>query len=77
MTVQVIPCQLDGLLETGPVQIGQDQVGLFIRGIEAGALAEALRGVMRHSNAQRWHMSPVNDLLRQLQACAPRTGYRY
>jgi hypothetical protein len=31
---------------------------------------------MRHSNAQRWHMSPVNDLLRQLQDCSPRTGYR-
>ncbi|WP_334182064.1 hypothetical protein [Novosphingobium sp.] len=77
MKVQIIPCKLDGPVETGPVQIGEDLPGLFIRGIEAGVLAEALRGVMRHSNAQRYHMSPVNDLLRHLQACSPQTGYRY
>lgn len=73
---RIIPCQLGSRIETGPVQIGPDQDGFFIRADEAGALAEALRGVMRHSNAQRYHMSPVNDLLRELQACAPRTGYR-
>ena len=68
MTVQRFP---NGpRLETGVVQVGQDLPGVFIRGDEAIALAIALRGVMRMSNAQSYHMAPVIGLARQFNACS-------
>ena len=77
MNIRVIACDLDGPVETGLVQLGPDVPGLFISRDQARDLAMALQAVMRHSNAQSYHMSPVMGLLRQLQACNPNPRGRY
>ena len=74
MTVRSCSCHA-GPVDTGPVQFGHDRPGLYISAFDALSLAMALQAVMRHSNAQSYHMAPVMGLLRQLQACNPRTGY--
>ena len=76
MTVRKCPCQA-GPVETGPIQLGHDRPGLYISGDQARDLAMALQAVMRHSNAQSYHMSPVMGLLRQLQSCNPNPRGRY
>lgn len=74
MKVVPIPSQ-EGPIDSGPIQLGLDKPGLYICADDARDFASALQAVARHSNAQSYHMSPVMRLLRQLQACNPRSGY--
>ena len=66
--------RLDGPgLETGPVQIGEDWPGIFIRGDDAGGAASMLRLMMREK--PRW--SPLlNEWVALLESCHVQTAGR-
>jgi len=66
--VRRLPGPTDGLgrVETGPIQIGEDWPGLFIRGDSAFGLAMSLKAVLtyleEHPDAGRQVFFAVSDL---------------
>lgn len=55
-------------VETGPVQFGDDWPGLFLRGDNCHAYADALQALLDYGTAPDWILIPLRGLLEDLKS---------
>ena len=69
--VTVLPRESEHRIETGPIQIGDDWPGVFIRGDQALFFAYLLEGsVLPHINEEhQLQISAIKGLIKTLKSC--------